>query len=137
MISRLSGIEDGLHTSHPEPDAVAHLRWRVSETRAGLPCSPIAWLQEGSIAVDKARSTLVLVAHPGDETLGFSSVCMGADIVSVTDGGSPRSTTAFQQACVRLGGKQVIALDLAPTDHSRLPIEVLLGKLRELGPYER
>ena len=66
--------------------------------------------------MESARSTLVLVAHPGDETLGFSSVCRGADIVSVTDGGGQRLTTAFQQACAVLGGKQVLMLDLPATD---------------------
>jgi LmbE family N-acetylglucosaminyl deacetylase len=27
--------------------------------------------------MESAASTLVLVAHPGDETLGFSNVCRG------------------------------------------------------------
>jgi len=80
---------------------------------------------------------LVLVAHPGDETLGFSSVCRGADIVSVTAGGGPRLTTAFQQACVVLGGKQVFMLDLPAIDSFRLPIEVLVSRIRELGSYSR
>jgi len=87
--------------------------------------------------VENATSTLVLVAHPGDETLGFSSVCRGADIVSVTDGGGQRLTTAFQQACAVLGGKQVFMLDLPAIDPFRLPIELLVGRIRELGSYHR
>jgi hypothetical protein len=87
--------------------------------------------------VESAASTLVLVAHPGDETLGFSRVCTGADIVGVTDGGWPRLTTAFSRACAVLGGKQARSLDLPAIDPFRLPIEVLVGRLRELGPYSR
>jgi hypothetical protein len=87
--------------------------------------------------VENATSTLVLVAHPGDETLGFSSVCREADIVSVTDGGSQGLTTAFQEACAVLGGKQVLMLDLPTIDPSRLPIEILVGRIRELGSYSR
>lgn len=82
-------------------------------------------------------STLVLVAHPGDETLGFSSVCRGADIVSVTDGGGQRLTTAFQEACTALGGKQVPILGLPAIDPLRLPIEILVDRIRELGGYSR
>ena len=87
--------------------------------------------------MENTTSTLVLVAHPGDETLGFSSVCRGADIVSVTAGGGQRLTTAFQQACAVLGGKQVFMLDLPAIDPFRLPIEILVGRIRELGSYSR
>jgi hypothetical protein len=87
--------------------------------------------------VEHATSTLVLVAHPGDETLGFSSVCRGADIVSVTAGGGQRLTSAFQQACAVLDGKQVFMLDLPAIDSFRLPIENLVGRIRELGSYSR
>jgi LmbE family N-acetylglucosaminyl deacetylase len=87
--------------------------------------------------VENATSTLVLVAHPGDETLGFSSVCREADIVSVTDGGRQGLTTAFQEACAALGGKQVLMLNLPAIDPFRLPIEILVGRIRELGSYGR
>jgi hypothetical protein len=87
--------------------------------------------------MESARSTLVLVAHPGDETLGVSSVCRGANIVSVTDGGGRRLTTAFQPACAVLGGKQVCMLDLPAIDPFRLPIEILVSRNRELGSYNR
>jgi Nodulation protein S (NodS) len=87
--------------------------------------------------VENSTSTLVLVAHPSDETLGFSSVCRGADIVSVTVGGGRRLTTAFQQACAALGGKRVFMLDLPAIDPFRLPIEMLVSRIRELGSYSR
>jgi hypothetical protein len=87
--------------------------------------------------VENSTSTLVLVAHPSDETLGFSSVCRGADIVSVTAGGGQRLTTAFQQACAALGGKRVCMLDLPAIDPFRLPIEMLVSRIRELGSYSR
>src|SRR5262245_2033247 len=87
--------------------------------------------------MESVTSTLVLVAHPGDETLGFSSVCKGADIVSGTDGGSQRLTSAFQEACAVLGGKQVVMLDLPAVDSFRLPIDVLVARIRELGSYNR
>jgi hypothetical protein len=87
--------------------------------------------------VESSASTLVLVAHPGDETLGFSSVCAGADIVSVTDGGRHELTTAFRRACAVLGGKQARSLNLPAISPYRLPIEIVVDRLRELGPYSR
>jgi hypothetical protein len=37
--------------------------------------------------MESAASVLVLVVHPDEETIGFSSVGAGADVISVTDGG--------------------------------------------------
>jgi len=55
--------------------------------------------------MERSASTLVLVAHPGDETLAFSSVCAGADVVSVTDGGWPGLGEDFRRACDPTGGE--------------------------------
>jgi hypothetical protein len=62
--------------------------------------------------MERSASILVLVAHPGDETLAFSSVCAGADVVSAMDGGSPGLGEAFRRACARLGGKRTLSLAL-------------------------
>jgi hypothetical protein len=59
-----------------------------------MPC-----LTEGWLVMESRTSKLVLVAHPGDETLAFSSVCVGADIVSVTQGGWQGDAAAFRGAC--------------------------------------
>ena len=56
--------------------------------------------------MERSASTLVLVAHPGDETLAFSTVCAGADVVSVTDGSGPGFAEEFRGACDRLGAKR-------------------------------
>ena len=54
--------------------------------------------------MESSASKLVLVAHPGDETFAFSSVCAGADVVSATDGGWAGHAEAFRRACEQLGG---------------------------------
>jgi LmbE family N-acetylglucosaminyl deacetylase len=82
-------------------------------------------------------SQLVLVAHPNDETLGFSSVCAGADVVSVTDGGSQGRAEEFRRACQVLGAKRALSLNLPDVPLWRLPVEVLVDGLKELGPYNR
>jgi Nodulation protein S (NodS) len=87
--------------------------------------------------MNRATSPLVLVAHPNDETLGFSSVCAGADVVSVTDGVSPGCAERFRCACELLGAKQVLSLRLPDVSPWRLPIEVLVKRLKELGAYNR
>jgi Nodulation protein S (NodS) len=87
--------------------------------------------------MDRSASTLVLVAHPGDETLAFSSVCAGADVVSVTDGGCPGLVEGFQHACDRLGAKRAISLSLPNIGPWRLPKSMLVGRLKALGPYDR
>jgi LmbE family N-acetylglucosaminyl deacetylase len=58
-------------------------------------------------------SQLVLAAHPNDETLGFSSVCTGADVVSVTDGGSQGRAEEFRHACQLLWAKPGTVAELA------------------------
>lgn len=87
--------------------------------------------------MERSASTPVLVAHPGDETLAFSSVCAGADVVSVTDGGWPGLGEEFRRACDRLGGKRALSLSLPTIDSWRLPQEVLVGRLKALGSYHR
>ena len=88
--------------------------------------------------MESSTSTLVLVVHPGDdEALGCSSVCREADIVSVTDGGWHRPTAAFRRACAMLGGQQALSLNLPAVYPHRLPNELLVSKLRELGPSHR
>jgi hypothetical protein len=37
--------------------------------------------------MENAASVLVLVVHPDEETIGFSNVGVGADVISATDGG--------------------------------------------------
>jgi hypothetical protein len=80
---------------------------------------------------------LVLVAHPGDETFAFSSVCAGADLVSATDGGDAGQVEAFRQACEQLGATRSTVLSLSDLQPGRLPIELLVSRLAALGPYQR
>lgn len=91
--------------------------------------------------MESAASTLVLVAHPDDETLGFSSVCAGADVVSVTDGGwRNRARTRadeFRRACDILGAKRALLLNLPDVYRWNLPIDTLVERLKALGPYRR
>ena len=87
--------------------------------------------------MERSASTLVLVAHPGDETLAFSSVCAGADVVSVTDGGWPGLGEEFRRACDPTRGKRALSLSLPTIDSWRLPQEVLVGRLKALGSYHR
>jgi hypothetical protein len=88
-----------------------------------------------------SAAVLVLVAHPCEETTGFSSVCAGADVVSVTGGSQGRWAEArahgFQRACELLGAKRALCLDLPNISSWRLPIDVLADRLRGLGPYDR
>ena len=86
--------------------------------------------------MEHSASTLVVVAHPGDETLAFSSVCAGADVVSVTDGGC-RGLEEFRRACDRLGGKRALSFCLPNIRAWRLPHEMLVSRLQALGPYKR
>jgi len=55
-------------------------------------------------------STLVVVAHPMDETLFFSTVCAGADVIAVREEGGPewseKRTAAFHAACEALGARR-------------------------------
>jgi hypothetical protein len=77
--------------------------------------------------MEHSTSTLVLVAHPGDETLAFSTLCTGADVISVTDGSCPGLAEEFHGACDRLGAKRAFSLSLPNIDPWRLPKEVLAG----------
>jgi hypothetical protein len=103
----------------------------------GMPGTCAEWLTEGWLAMESPASTLVLVAHPGDETFAFSSVCAGADIISVTDGGWQGHAAAFRRACDLLGGKRASVLTLPDISPCRLAIEVLVRRLTALGRYSR
>lgn len=91
--------------------------------------------------MEPSVSTLVLVAHPVDEILGFSSVCARADVVSVTDGRGGGCIAAradeFRQACERIGARRPLLLNLPDIFPWRLPLEVLVERIRTLGPYRR
>jgi LmbE family N-acetylglucosaminyl deacetylase len=88
-----------------------------------------------------SAAVLVLVAHPSEETTGFSSVCAGADVVSVTGGSQGRRAEArahgFQSACELLGAQRALCLDLPNISPWRLPVDVIADRLRGLGPYDR
>ena len=88
-----------------------------------------------------SAAVLVLVAHPSEETTGFSSVCAGADVVSVTGGSQGRRAEArahgFQHACELLGAQRALCLDLPNISPWRLPVDVIADRLRGLGPYDR
>jgi hypothetical protein len=89
----------------------------------------------------KSAAVLILVAHPSEETTGFSSVCAGADVVSVTKGSQDGRVEArahgFQRACELLGAKRALCLDLPNISPWRFPVEVLTDRLRGFGPYDR
>jgi hypothetical protein len=91
--------------------------------------------------MEKSTAVLVLVAHPSEETTGFSSVCAGADVVSVTRGSLDRRAEAlahdFQRACELLDAKRALCLDRPNISPWRLPVDVLTDRLRGLGPYDR
>jgi Methyltransferase domain len=91
--------------------------------------------------MESLGSVLVLVAHPNEETIGFSSVCVGADVVSVTDGSwgghAAARRHAFKHACEVLGARRAHLLDLPDISPWRLPIDMLIDRLGVLGPYGR
>jgi methyltransferase family protein len=91
--------------------------------------------------MENSGSVLVLVAHPNEETIGFSSVCAGADVVSVTDGSwggrVADRVNGFRRACKFLGARRALLLDLPDISPWRLPVDLLIDRLRELGPYGR
>jgi hypothetical protein len=87
--------------------------------------------------MQSSASKLVLVAHPGDETFAFSSVCAGADVVSATNGGSEVHAEAFRRACDQLGAQRAIVLSLPDRHSGRLPIAELVRRFTALGTYRR
>jgi LmbE family N-acetylglucosaminyl deacetylase len=97
--------------------------------------------EERIVFMENSESVLVLVAHPNEETIGFSSVCIGADVVSVTDGSWGGRAAArrhgFKSACEILGARRAALLDLPDISPWRLPVDVLIDRLRELGSYGR
>ncbi|HSP77041.1 MAG TPA: hypothetical protein VLQ93_00830, partial [Myxococcaceae bacterium] len=97
-------------------------------------------------------STLVVVAHPMDETLFFSTVCEGADVIAVREEGGPgwseERTAAFHAACGALGARRGEVRGLAglkglgdyarvythsPQEDSAWHREVCLAVSREYG----
>jgi Methyltransferase domain len=91
--------------------------------------------------MESSESVLVLVGHPNEETIGFSSVCVGADVVSATDGSwgghAAARRYAFKHACEILRAQHARLLDLPDISPWRLPIDMLIDRLRALGPYGR
>src|SRR5262249_53446351 len=87
----------------------------------------------------ETKSSLVIVAYPSDEVLGFTSVCEGADVVAVSSGCrsvcSEALSRQFQQAATELGVRQAFYFDLSSED--RFPEETLENKLRAMKPYRR
>ncbi|MDA8165275.1 MAG: PIG-L family deacetylase [Desulfobacteraceae bacterium] len=84
---------------------------------------------------------LVVVAHPDDETLSFSSVCPGADVALVTNGnwlgrGAARAGE-FRAACRLLGVRSALRFELPDLYPHPLPHDELLARLRGLGRYDR
>jgi hypothetical protein len=82
---------------------------------------------------------LIVVAYPMDETLVFSEVCRGADIVAV---GSMYQNVChgklannFREAGTVLGARRTLYLGLS--EQGSFPAEALEGQLRSLGPYRR
>jgi len=94
-------------------------------------------LEAGWFAMANSAPHLVLVAHPGDETFAFSSVCAGADLVSATDGGDAGQVEAFRQACEQLGAARSTVLSLPDHQPGRLRVDLLVSRLAALGPYHR
>jgi hypothetical protein len=86
-------------------------------------------------------SKLVIVAHPDDETLGFSSVCAQADVVCVTDGGwkgrAEERAREFRRATELLGAKRAWQFNFPDVYPWRIPVCALATRLRELGGYDR
>ncbi len=88
----------------------------------------------------KPNGILVLVAHPDDETLTFSSRCRGAVVISVIDGnwlgrGRERAVE-FDKACEELGARECRILDVADIYLWSLPHEVLVDRLSSLGNFD-
>jgi hypothetical protein len=82
---------------------------------------------------------LVVVAYAMDETLFFSEVCRGADIVAVTsryeDICQDKLAQDFREAGAALGARQTFYLGLP--DQDPFPEEELAGQLESLGSYQR
>ncbi len=87
----------------------------------------------------RRNGTLVVVAHPDDETLTFSSRCPGATVVAVTDGnwrgrGKERAVE-FARACAALGAREWRMLGVADIYPWPLPQEILVERLSALGAF--
>lgn len=82
---------------------------------------------------------LVVVAYPMDETLFFSEICRGADIVAVAsryeDVCHDKLAGDFREAGAALGAKRT--LYLRSLDRDPFPAEALASQLKSLGPYQR
>ena len=80
---------------------------------------------------------LVVVAHPDDETLGFSKVLNGADIVCITNGGWARNPESrieeFRRACKEWNANDIKVLNFADCYPWHLPLDSLTNALRTLN----
>jgi len=80
---------------------------------------------------------IIVVAHPDDETLKFSSVLAGALVVCVTDGNSldrgHQRKKEFSDACKAFGALGSLMLDIPDVYPHRLPERLIAEKLRLLG----
>ena len=80
---------------------------------------------------------VIVVAHPDDETLKFSSVLDGALVVCVTDGNSlgrgHQRRQEFSDACTAFGAADCLMLDIPDVYPYRLPERLIAEKLCLLG----
>jgi len=84
-------------------------------------------------------SRLVVVAYPMDETVCFSEVCRGADVVAVRsmfeNVREDKLPSDFREAGTALGARQTFYLGLSQQEP--FPAEALESQLKSLGPYQR
>lgn len=80
---------------------------------------------------------VIIVAHPDDETLKFSSILAGALVVCVTDGNNlGRGTQRKQEfidACNAFGAAGSLMLDIPDVYPHRLPERLIAEKIQLLG----
>ena len=86
----------------------------------------------------RKRANLVVVAHPSDEVLGFSTVCRGALIIAASEPKWLKNASAsrheLRNAAIQLGAAEVINLDCLPGRVSSSSFQVLVRKLKEFKP---
>lgn len=78
-----------------------------------------------------SAGNLIVVAHPKDEVLSFSSVAKGAVIVAATD------FPGFEEAGAALGASETIRLGLFASPRFRLPSTAIAEALGRLGSFSR
>lgn len=89
----------------------------------------------------RKRANLVVVAHPSDEVLGFSTVCRNALIIVASEPKWLKNASAsrheLRNAAIQLGAGEVINLDCLPGSVSSPSFQVLVRKLKEFKPSGR